>query len=238
MNQFYATKELKRGGVYYITFDANDSGIKTGRPAIIVSDDSRNMAGYTVSIVYTTTSPKSGWWYPQIWSMKRPGFAVCPDLTVVKRENVGDYICTLTEAEMKAVERGILGCLGISFCDNDDLKAKNAELEAELRKKEVDCLVYQRSYEKVLDRLVEQRIDTDVAARGKYTPVVEEEPEFEDELIDLNTCTEGDLKRLALPLTVIRNITAARPYANVDELQVIPGVTRVMYQLLERKVTV
>lgn len=76
---------------------------------------------------------------------------------------------------------------------------------------------------------------------GMYIPPVEKpkKPEYETpELVDLNTCSEDDLKSIGFRPDVAKMIIAARPYTYVDDLRGVPGVTRIAYQLVEKKVTV
>lgn len=81
----------------------------------------------------------------------------------------------------------------------------------------------------------------DRLCEGMYIPPVEKpkKPEYETpELVDLNTCSEDDLKSIGFRPDVAKMIIAARPYTYVDDLRGVPGVTRIAYQLVEKKVTV
>jgi DNA uptake protein ComE-like DNA-binding protein len=144
---------------------------------------------------------------------------------------------------------------------NEELKAKIADLEgklaasiAEVEKKELDCKVHELAYGKVLDRLVEKQIDLDylkrLAQAPNPTPVVEpveEAPEPENpepvvvveetELVNINTCSEREIMNLGFTFSVARNITAARPFLKMDDLRIVPGMTRIAFGLIEKKVT-
>lgn len=59
------------------------------------------------------------------------------------------------------------------------------------------------------------------------------------EIFDLNTVDVDTLcKRLGFQRSVAENIVAARPYKKVADLRVVPGVTRLAFQLVENRVTV
>lgn len=80
----------------------------------------------------------------------------------------------------------------------------------------------------------------DRLCEGMYIPPVEKPKKENDELelVELNTCTEDDLRRIGFRPDVVKMIIAARPYTYVDDLRGVPGVTRIAYQLVEKKVTV
>jgi competence ComEA-like helix-hairpin-helix protein len=118
-------------------------------------------------------------------------------------------------------------------------------MAAEQEKRELDHRVKVLECDKLLDRLVEKQIELDLLKRG--LPVVVEEAPVEEpsvvveeapELIDINRCTERELMKLGFAFSVTRNITAARPFLSIDDLRVVPGVTRVAYGIVEKKITV
>ena len=263
MSIAYTTRELKKWDVYYIEYRDEYGNGKIGRPGIIVSPDRRNAStSYDVSVVFLTTSPQSGNWNPVITSTGRKSYAVCGDITRVARSLLGSYCATLTASEIKGVEQGLLDYLELNDAEDqlaierlktEELEQKIAELEkklaesaAAIEEKAIDCEMYKRGYDKVMDRLVDQRIEMDLAKRPvadviPEAPEVPEEPEAPEEVsgkVDINRCTERDLLGLGFPFSVARNITAARPFLKEDDLRIVPGVTRIAYQLVEKRITV
>lgn len=197
MTAAFTTRELKKWDVYYFEYRDEFGGGKIGRPGVIVSPDRRNQsAGYEVSVVFLTTSPQSGTWYPVINSTGRKSYAVCGDITRVRRDMIGTYCATLTSSEIEGIKRGLADYLDLNGGEdelertrtlNEDLQKKIAELEsklasvsAEVEKKELDAKVYELAYGKVLDRLVEKQIDLDYLKKLAQTPapapVVVEKP--------------------------------------------------------------
>ena len=264
MTAAYTTRELKKWDVYYLE-RTDEYGGRIGRPGIIISPDRKNQtSSYNINVIFLTTSPQSGPWYPEIRSSGRKSYAVVGEINTVRRREIGTYICTLTSSEIAAVESAIKYYLELTDdsdalarmeIENEELKKKIAELEskaaemvAEQEKRELDHKVHELAYDKVLDRLVDKQIELDLLKRG--LPVaVEEAPEEKPlvepvaveeapELIDINRCTERDLMTLGFGFSVARNITAARPFMKVDDLRIVPGVTRVGFGIAEKKITV
>ncbi|MBQ9169151.1 MAG: type II toxin-antitoxin system PemK/MazF family toxin [Oscillospiraceae bacterium] len=110
--------EIKRGDIYWI----NESEYRKipgscqapNRPAIIVSNDANNSFANTLEIVYLTTAPKKD--LPThciINSAIVPSTALCEQVSTISIEQIGRYIGTCTDKEMKAVNRRILISLGM-----------------------------------------------------------------------------------------------------------------------------
>ena len=252
MTTAYSTRELKRWDVYYIE-KIDEYGGRVGRPAIIISPDSTNQSNsYMVSGIFLTTSPRSGIRYPVITSTGRKSYAVCSEVNSIRREHIGSYSCTLTESEIANVKLGLMDYLELTDdrdalkrveIENESLLQKIAELDKKLadaneliESKNLDLKVHERSYDKILDRLVEKQIEIDLLKKLAKMPVaVEEEPVA---LVDINRCTERELMNLGFTFSVARNIAAARPFMKEDDLRVVPGVTRIAYGLVEKKITV
>lgn len=255
----YSTREIKKWDVYYIESPVDSYSGSIGRPAIILSPDRRNDSASTcVTVVFLTTAPNSGSWYPTITSSGRRSYAKCSEITTLRRELMGTYLCTLKDAEIAAVKKALVNYLELDDAENAlgsvrieneelqkriaELEAKNAEAAAELEKKDLDCKVFEAAYRKVLDRLADQQIEKDLAKPRvkveEVTPVVEEiELEPIPPLVNINTCTESELMKLGVSFSVARNITAARPFLKYDDLRIVPGLTRIAFGILEKKVT-
>lgn len=266
MSTAYTTRELKKWDVYYIE-KIDEYGGRVGRPAIIVSPDIRNQGGsYYISGIFLTTSPQNGIWYPVITSTGRKSFAVCSEVNTIRREHIGSFLCSLTSSEIEGVKQGMASYFELTDDTdalhkieqkNESLLQKIASLEEKLResaavleKKELDRKVYELAYDRVMDRLVEKQIEFDYLKRLAQAPVVEEkpvvvEPDPEpvveapvvEEKVNINTCTEQEIMKLGVSFSVARNISAARPFLKMDDLSIVPGLTRIGYQLLCAKVT-
>lgn len=109
---------MKRGEVYYIfkgPIDSVDNEMQSGRPGIIVSNDRCNHSSCVVEVVYLTTQPKTELpTHANIASSPRESIALCEQVQSVAVSRIGDYICTLTDAEMEAVNNALLVSLGLT----------------------------------------------------------------------------------------------------------------------------
>lgn len=260
----YTTRELKKWDVYYIEAATDFAMGKFGRPAIILSPDRRNDSQSTeVTIVFLTTSPQNGNWNPVITSTGRKSYALCGGITTTRRDMIGTYLCTLKESEIAAVKRGLSDYLELNESDNElasqrienqGLTQKIAELETKLSEaqkalddKDIDCKVFETAYRRVLDRLADQQIERDLSKPVvKLDPleepvVIEEESPVEleptPEYVDINRCSEEDMLKLGVKLSVARNIIADRPFLKMDDLRVVPGMTQIGFALIEKKIT-
>lgn len=148
----------------------------------------------------------------------------------------------------------------------EELKQAVEAAEKTVADSALEIEILKRAYERVLDKLVEQRIDVDISKRQEVQepeelvseadlsaedmpeiPAIEDvpeppvpEPETEEtpELVDINRCTFKDLKKLNFSDNIAGNIMANRPYMNVEDLRIVPGVTRMAFGLVEKKITV
>lgn len=120
---------MKRGEIYYIKSNFQEVGneMHSGRPAVIISADSINGTGGTVSVVYMTTQPRyESPTHVTTRSTLRVSTIICEQVTTVSKERVGDYIGKLPDSELRAVETGIMISLGL-----DPYSADEAEEEPE-----------------------------------------------------------------------------------------------------------
>lgn len=109
---------VRRGQVYYVNYNDNYAGSEqaAGRPAIIVSNDLNNKHSDTFEIVYLTTQTKSDLpTHTIIRSTKRVSTALCEQIMTVSNERLGDYMCTITDSEMAAVDACLAISLGLNF---------------------------------------------------------------------------------------------------------------------------
>jgi competence ComEA-like helix-hairpin-helix protein len=162
----------------------------------------------------------------------------------------------LSEEEMADIDRAIMIALGLhNVSDDEDESANdesdNDEIEAlreELASLKHSGLAWKKLYEKALDEIASLRFEADLGKRIAVAPKVEEpaiaEPKVEEPveeespLVDLNTCSESDLRNCGCDPQLIRNIIARRPYKTVYDLRFVPGLKSVGYAILKAKVCV
>ena len=104
--------EIRRGDVYYVasTRDYQEYGSeqRSGRPAIIVSNDKNNEFSPVVEVVYLTTRPKNRLpTHIDIRATGKPSIAICEQITSVSVERLGDYIGTLSDLELEMLNAAL-----------------------------------------------------------------------------------------------------------------------------------
>lgn len=244
MTQNYSTPEIKRGQVWYI--DATDPGpviSSSGRPGVVVSSDYGNSVSPIVQVCYMTMTPRSSTVSTRIWNPRKQCdvWVLGNQIATISKQALRDLMYAVTETELAAIDKTICVTLGLQSAPSVDVstyEAKIKELEETIDRQKLELVVAQKSYEKVLDRLVEKKIETDIAARSTSAPV--EQPVVIEEtpmLVDINRCTERELMNLGFSFSVARNITAARPFLKLDDLRIVPGITRMAFGIVEKKIT-
>ena len=142
---------MKRGEVYYISRGEpqTDSEIFSGRPAVIVSDDHLNSTSKVIEVVYLTTQTKKPMpTHAAITSSMQESTVLCEQIASVAVSRVGDYMCTLSETEMEAVNQALMASLGLQgMCANQ----KTDESEEITRLK-----IERDTYEKLVNKLFEK----------------------------------------------------------------------------------
>lgn len=130
---------------------------------------------------------------------------------------------------------------------------KRAE-DAELSYK-IENDMWQKLYDKVLNQVVDMKYTNDLFLRDhlgrqeqKVVPVitmkepepveppkVEEQPQPEEDQLDINHCTITALKKLGFSLGLARQIVDRRPYKSVGDLKNVPGMKATQYRIMEPK---
>ena len=140
------------------------------------------------------------------------------------------------------------------------LMAKHDEETIELKEKYLECSIESevnlRLYEKAIEMMCEKRLAADVsrvdapkpakveekpakaAEKPKKETVKVEAPPVEPSLVDLNSCTENDLVNIGIDRRVAKMVIANRPYANVEELRYVDGITKIGYGIVKTRVKV
>lgn len=112
----YNTKRILRGQIYYVnkTGKVVGSEQKSGRPAIIVSNDTGNFYSNLVEVVYLTTKEKTNLpTHVEILSARYPSIALCEEIVSVDKSRLGKYLNKVSKTEMQQIDRSILIGLGI-----------------------------------------------------------------------------------------------------------------------------
>lgn len=109
-------KCIERGDIFYVESLYNEEGSeqKSGRPAVVVSNDKGNDNAPIVSVVYLTTAPKN--YLPThvtIRSSPKISTALCEQVTTVSKSRLGSYMSTCTKAEMEQISIALEVALGI-----------------------------------------------------------------------------------------------------------------------------
>lgn len=123
MNYSLNTREVKRGDIFYITYSKNFNDSysydTTGRPGVIVSDDHLNRGSEYVEVVYLTTKIKRDMPTHADVFCKSPSTALCETIHTVEKDRIGTYVRTVSDEEMKDIERGLRRSLGMGTLDSD-----------------------------------------------------------------------------------------------------------------------
>lgn len=107
----------RRGEIYYIEPGGNAIGSeqRSGRPAVIVSNEQNNRYSGTVEAVYLTTQTKRN--LPTHVTVKgtgRESTALCEQISTIAVERIGQLYGTCDDDEMREIENAMMISLGIS----------------------------------------------------------------------------------------------------------------------------
>lgn len=244
----YQTRPFKRGDVYYIDFgNAVGSEQTVGRPGVIICNDKHCNAAPTLVVAYATTQGQHANLptVVRLTTMKRESWVKLTDIATVDKSRCRTYMCTLSETEMSAVDKAIAIQFDIpyGFVEAPTNNAEKEALEKQLQEKEqaefeltAERDYYKRLYEAALNRFVDGRLNQDLSQPVKRVPTLT--PDEPEELVELNTCSAADLKKLNLKDDVILRIIAARPFRRIEDFRYVSGVTELMWQLLKHQITV
>lgn len=108
---------LKRGEVYYVfkqDVSAVGSEQDAGRPAVIVSNNVGNVHSSIVEVVFLTTKPKTDLpTHVSLRSTPKASIALCEQIMTLDTCKLGDYMCTLSNAEMSQIDIALAISLGL-----------------------------------------------------------------------------------------------------------------------------
>lgn len=169
MNYSLNTKEVKRGDIFYITYSKNFNDSysydTTGRPGVIVSDNHLNRGSEYVEVVYLTTKIKRDMPTHADVFCKSPSTALCETIHTVEKDRIGTYVRTVSDEEMKDIERGLRRSLGMGTLDSDMKKVvsvndaePNNDMELASMQKEIQLTaerdMFKKLYEDLLSKVV------------------------------------------------------------------------------------
>lgn len=138
-----------------------------------------------------------------------------------------------------------------------------AKHDDELLSYKVENTMWQKCYDKVLSQLVDMKCVNDMFVRGHLSaepklpevpdlprkpvepeepvlnvpkePVAPEEP-VKDDRVDINHCTQTQLKKVGMSDGLARAVVAKRPFQSVADLKNVPGMNGKKFQIFEPKV--
>ena len=107
--------EIKRGDIYFVhTYYTQGSEQRSGRPAIVVSNEKCNHFSQVVEVVYLTTRDKPPLpTHVEILSSRKPSTAICEQIISVDKKYVDGYVGHVTDEEMAAIDEALLISLGL-----------------------------------------------------------------------------------------------------------------------------
>ena len=145
--------QIKRGDIFYIARgNSNTIGSEQypDRPAIIVSNDKCNEHSPCVEIVYMTTQEKNPLPTHVDVMCHVPSIALCESVNTVSKERIGNYIRSLTDEEMNAIDDALVISLGIEREENATPQSATEEIIALQTK----CELYKQQYEALLEKIL------------------------------------------------------------------------------------
>lgn len=106
----------QRGDVYFVDkFRSVGSEQHSGRPAVIVSNNTNNDVSPTVEIVYLTTQKKPPLpTHVRINTTGTPSTVLCEQVHTVDMQRLMDYCGSCTKEEMQAIDQALLVSLGLT----------------------------------------------------------------------------------------------------------------------------
>lgn len=173
-------QKISRGEVYYITskFDTVGSEQRSGRPAVIVSNNANNEHSECVEVCYLTLQEKTP--LPtHVFIDRGPcvnSTILCEQITTISKERVGDYMCRIPDDIEDKVDEALAISLGLTLVEHPvSCSSKKDNKESELQAyidvlhkenesliKDIEALkenanradMYERMYNDLLDRLM------------------------------------------------------------------------------------
>lgn len=143
-------RKLMRGEIYYIqNFPTCGHEQRSGRPAVIVSNNDINAHAEVVEVCYLTLKEKIP--MPTHIVIDRGpclnSTILCEQITSVSTDRVGDYMCRIPEHLEEALDRALLASLALTPVIKVDPKtASGYEREPESYKVEIQSLKHENEH--------------------------------------------------------------------------------------------
>lgn len=146
--------EYKRGDIFYIYKQpAYGSEQEAGRPGVIVSNNTNNHFSNVLEVVYLTTRHKPELpTHAEVTANGVTSTVLCEQVNSVSVNRIGDYITSLTDAEMKPIDDALMASLGLNCNPPKIISPIQPERSPDLViKTERD--LYKQLYEQLLEKL-------------------------------------------------------------------------------------
>lgn len=140
-----------------------------------------------------------------------------------------------------------------------EVAREQAKREDELLSYKVENAMWQKCYDKVLNQLVDMKVSGDIGRRVPIKVEVPKQPELpeepkepenppvvepvqddrvvHDERVDINHCTQTQLKKVGMSDALARAVVAKRPFDSVADLKNVQGMNKKKFQIWEPKLT-
>ena len=152
--------EFYRGDIFYVrrgdTF-ATGSEMQSGRPGIIVSNDTANQHSPCVEVVYLTSQDKKPLPTHVTVKCKTLSTALCEGVYTVSKDRLGDFIRSASEEEMEEINKALLvslGLNGVSQTEPGDEEEEPGVDQSEIISLSTERDLYKHLYEQLLDKVV------------------------------------------------------------------------------------
>lgn len=187
--------DVKRGDVCWVSVDGSvGSEIQTGRPAVILSSDVNNAKRNTVSVAFLS----SGYSLPDplrvnVTVNREPQKVLCDQHRSVDKQRLTKYIGKLSDEDLKRVTFAMATVFCFPLPKNTQSVSSNCD-SAEIQKLKVELDIMRGMYDRVLNQLVEMKVDLDVAARRGDALVESVVVENEDIHIDDSEIADSEVE--------------------------------------------
>lgn len=205
-------KDVKRGEVYYVRFDrgvGHEMGY--GRPVVIVSNDVANEFSPVVNVVAMTTTTKNNSTCVKLHTPNKSSWAVCNQIFTYDKSRLADYMCILSDEEMRNIDESLCRVLSLNTAESDDESDEEVEYyenDDELVELTAERDLYKRLYEKVLDMLTDVTLKKCDKPAEKVVEKCEKPVKVEEKAaapvrfevpgkVNVNTASEEEMMRVA-----------------------------------------
>ena len=256
---------ILRGEIYWICLDDSvGSEEMTGRPAVVISGNSRNEKENTVIMAYITSANVASPYNVSIDLNGDKKRVLCGQLRTIDKSRLTKFLGSLSEPEMIRLN----GALATSLClppPGKPVSVKEPPANMEMIKLQAERDTYKRLYETVLEEFVELRFKRDVGEKlyevaepwdsepplePEKVEEQEEVPEYKEpseepeipqtefipEIVNVNTASAQEIsEKTGLPLKDAYAITGYRNKNGLFvELEELLEVSRISKQKFEK----